>query len=405
MEITSAKLLHADGGLKTLSFLKVETDAGIVGWSEFSEFIGSEGLGGIIERLMEDLIGQDPRRLGQIASRLQARSRLTAGGMSAQACAAIENALLDIKAKALGIPVYELLGGAVRNAVQVYWSHIGTYRVHDAGMFGGTDLRGLDDIKALGAEVKAAGVAALKTNIILFDDNKPANFTPGFRPSRGFPERFADDAVLRAALDQMSALRDGAGPDVRLILDVNFNFRPEGLRKLARLMEPFNLLWLEMDHADPHALAFIRRSTTTPVGSLESVYHRTGYRPFFEQQAVDVAIIDPMWNGVVESVKIADMADTYDVPVSSHGFTSHLGFMMCAHFCAAIPNFAFMEIDLDQPSWVPAFFTKPLPLHEGKIVLSDRPGWGIDVDEATLLAHPPRRKQGWAKRAAAAEGA
>src|ERR1700760_4502338 len=152
MKIVKVEDLHCDAGWRVNSFLKVSTDEGIVGWSEFMEGYGAQGLGEIIERLGARLIGQAPRPVDRHSNYLYAATRQAAGGLNAQAIAAIENALVDIKAKALGIPVYELLGGPYRDRLPVYWSHCGSYRARHFDRIkevAGVDpVRSLDDIVA-----------------------------------------------------------------------------------------------------------------------------------------------------------------------------------------------------------------------------------------------------------------
>ena len=131
MKLAKIEDLHCDAGWRTFSFLKLTTDDGLVGWSEYTEADGSRGLTGVIRGLAEPLIGLDPRPVQQIASMLWVRQVQAPGGVNSRAIAAIENALLDIKGKALGVPVYELFGGPVRERIPVYWSHCGTYRVRN----------------------------------------------------------------------------------------------------------------------------------------------------------------------------------------------------------------------------------------------------------------------------------
>ena len=170
MKITAIESLHADGGRRVLDFLKVSTDEGLVGWSEYNEGFGGLGVTQVIERLAPVLIGKDPRAIEAHVALMQALRRVAAGGVNQQAIGAIENALVDIKAKALGIPVYELLGGPLRDSIRLYWSHCGSYRVGArAEQLGAQPLRNLDDVVALGKEVAASGFTGLKTNIILFD--------------------------------------------------------------------------------------------------------------------------------------------------------------------------------------------------------------------------------------------
>jgi L-alanine-DL-glutamate epimerase-like enolase superfamily enzyme len=118
MKIKSIETLRADAGWRMFSFLKITTDTGIVGWSEFNESFGSAGLKAVIDALCEILIGRDPRPTEQIVANLHVLTRQSRGGLNQQAIAAIENALLDIKAKDLGIPVYALFGGPVRTRIE-----------------------------------------------------------------------------------------------------------------------------------------------------------------------------------------------------------------------------------------------------------------------------------------------
>ena len=110
MRITKIEDLHCNAGWRDFSFLKISTDEGLVGWSEFMESYGSEGLAGVIRKLGARLIGWDPRPVEKITAYLHGVTRQSVGGIAQQAIAAIENALVDLKAKALGVPVYEMLG-------------------------------------------------------------------------------------------------------------------------------------------------------------------------------------------------------------------------------------------------------------------------------------------------------
>jgi L-alanine-DL-glutamate epimerase-like enolase superfamily enzyme len=395
MKITGFETLHCDAGWRTTSFLKVSTDAGITGWSEFMEGYGAQGLGGVIERLGARLVGQDPRPVERHSAWLYAATRQAAGGLNAQAIAAIENALIDIKAKALGIPVYELLGGPVRTRLPVYWSHCGTYRARYGDKIkewaGVEPIRRLDDIVRLGEEVRAKGFKGLKTNIIRFDAERPYIHGPGTNAAPGYPELNIDRRIVDAAVAQLEAFRKGAGRDMALFLDTNFNYKIDGYVKLARALEPLDLTWLEIDIYDPAGLALIRRSARTPIASCESLYGRRQFRPYFEQQAVDFAIIDVAWNGILESVKIAAMADAYEVNVAPHNFNGHLGSLISAHFSAVVPNFKVMEIDIDDVTWKDDMVTVPPVIDNGEFVLPTGPGWGAEVNEAFVRAHPPKR--------------
>ena len=120
MKISRIVDLHADAGWRVFSFLKIESDAGLIGWSEYNESYGSKGLTVVIMKLAEMLIGRDPRPVELITANLYARTRQAPGGLIQQAIAAIENALVDVKAKALGVPVCEMLGGPVRDRLRPF---------------------------------------------------------------------------------------------------------------------------------------------------------------------------------------------------------------------------------------------------------------------------------------------
>src|SRR6516164_3038953 len=376
MKIVKVEDLHCDAGWRLNSLLKVTADEGIVGWSEYMEGYGAQGLTGVVLKLAERfLIGQDPRPVERISTLLYAATRQAAGGVNQMAIAAIENALIDIKAKALGVPVYEMLGGPVRDRLQLYWSHCGTYRARHAERIkewcGVDPVRSLDDIMALGEEVRRKGFKGLKTNLIRFDRDKPYMYGPGTGNPPGFPELNVDHRIVDAAVAQLEAFRRGAGRDVGLHLDTNFNYK--------------------IDRYDPAGLALIRRSARTPISSCESLYGRRQFRPYFENQSVDYAIIDVAWNGILESLKIAAMADAYEVNIAPHNFNGHLGSLISAHMCAVVPNFKVMEIDIDDVKWKDDIVTVPPVIKDGDLLLSTGPGWGADVNEEFVRAHPPRR--------------
>lgn len=396
MKIISVESVHADAGQRNFDFLKLTTDDGLVGWSEYNESFGGAGVSAVIDGLAPQILGKDPRAYESLVTLLYAVRRQAAGGIAQQAIGAIENALLDLKARALGIPVYEMLGGPVRDRVRLYWSHCGTYRLAWAKEMQIPPLRTLDDVVRAGREVVRRGYTALKTNVFVLaprGGDEPYLHSPGFaRRGPGFPELNAERYVLKALRDQLAAFREGAGPDVDILVDLNFNFKTEGFLQVARALEPFDVFWVEIDTRDPKALHYIRSRTTIPVASCECLFGRRDYRPFFEQQAVDVAIIDTPWNGVAESVKIANMADTYEVNVAPHNFYGHLATMMNAHFCALVPNFRIMEIDPDTVPWYDDLVTVKPVIEDGYLRLPMGPGWGTEVNEAAVRAHPPRKR-------------
>ena len=389
MKVSAVEVLQADAGWRLFSFVKLTTDDGIVGWSEYNESFGSAGLGDVIRALAPLVVGQDAMCSEFVVARLHVSTRQSRGGLNHQAIAAIENALLDVRGKALGVPVYALFGGPVRPRVPVYWSHFATYRVSHSKYVGAERPRSYDDLARHAAEVKARGFRALKTNVLPADGEWLQPFNPGFGRTPGHPELNWDNRLLRSVTDQLSAIREAIGPDMGLMLDVNFHFKTEGFRRIASTVAPFDLTWLELDTHDPAALALIRRDAPCPIAACETLCGRREFKPYFEQYAMDTAIIDVVWNGLGESLKIAAMADVYEINVAPHNFYGHLSTVMSAHFAALVPNLRIMEIDIDSVSWRDEFVTHAPVVENGELILPTSPGWGIEVNEAAIRARAP----------------
>ena len=391
MKITGIRTLHADFGWRVLSFLKVETSGGIVGWTEYYEGAGNGGLTGVIAALGEQIVGADPTRVAALANKLAARTLQAPGGLSQQAIGALSNACLDIAAKDRGLPVADLYAGRLRDAVPLYWSHGVSYRVRYADHLGLPAPRSYDDVAKLAQEARAAGYDAFKTNIVLPEDGG------GFRefsPTRGraaaFPALTLAPEVEAAAVRQMQALREGGGEAFGLKLDINFFLRPEAAIRLARRLEPFRLAWLEVDSHDVKALADIRARVPMAVASLEHVYGAAGYRPFLEARAADVAIVDPIWNGYFEARKIATVVDAFEINVAPHNYYGYLSDLISVHLAAATPNLHVMETDPEGVPWRSELYTHAPEVVEGHMRVPDRPGWGTEIDEAAVARHPPK---------------
>lgn len=391
MKIARLEVLHAASGWRVTSFLKVETACGIVGWSEFSEDVGTRGLSATILRLGELVTGLDPRRIEWVTAVLNTSVIPAWSGMNQHAVAAIVNALLDIKGKDLGVPVHALFGGALRDRLPVYWSHCATYRVRYADSLGIPAITTIDQLQEAGAEVVRHGFRALKTNVMMMDNGMLANYRAGFGSTPGYPELNPQPEILLNLDRQLTALREGAGPEVQIMLDANFNFRPEGYLQLIRAVRPHGLAWLELDCYDPAAVALMRREAGFPIATGESLYGRRSFRPFLENYAMDVAIVDVLWNGVLEGLKIASLADAHDVSVAPHNFYGHLADHISAHFAAMIPNFRIMEMDIDDVPWKGEFVTHQPVIEDGHLLVPSRPGWGTDVDEKAVARHPVDR--------------
>jgi L-alanine-DL-glutamate epimerase-like enolase superfamily enzyme len=390
MKITQVETLQADAGWRMFSFLKITTSDGIIGWSEFNESFGSTGLSDVIKGLSPVLIGRDPRRFEQVTQHLHVLTRQSRGGLNQQAIAAIENALLDVAAKSYGISVAALFGGPIRERIPVYWSHFGTYRVRSAALMGVPELRNYDDLARHAQEVRDRGFHALKTNILPVADGRLGSYVPGFGRHAGWPELNWDNKLTRGITEQLSIIREAVGPDMGIHLDINFNFKTEGFKRIAEAVAGANLTWLEIDTHDAPALAEIKRNAPCPIASCETLHGRREFKPFLDHYATDVAIVDVIWNGLLESAKIASMADVYEINVAPHNFYGHLCSAISATFSAIVPNFRVMEIDIDSAPWRDEFYTVVPTIENGEFILPAGPGWGIDINEKAVRARPPK---------------
>ena len=395
MKIVGFDTLHADAG-RSFSFLKIITDKGIIGWSEYtgiSEILRRKGLTAVIESLLKPLIGRDPREIERITNDLYTATRQSPFGLNQQAIGAIQNALIDIKAKSLNIPVYELFGGPLRKHIPLYWSHFALYRLKR-----GFDTHQKEEIKDLAQmaaharSVLEQGYSALKTKIHCFDESGGTGYFPCFGSEPGAPELNLSPLMLKNIVNQMSVIRETVGDELDLILDLNSNFKPDSIIRISRALEHLGIRWLEVDVFDADILRDIREKSPISIGGCEMLCNAKSFAPFFSKRSVDVPLIDVSWNGLLESIKIAHIADVFDLNISPHNFTGYLATQISAHFAAITPNLEIMEFDVDEVPWLGEFFTEPLRIEDGKLMLTEKPGWGMDVDEKAVLKRPPRTK-------------
>ena len=282
------------------------------------------------------------------------------GGPYLTAISGVEMALWDLAGKALGVPVYRLMGGRVRQRVPVY--------LH------ATDAA---DAKNLIAETKVKG---LKLGI----DYKPWDSTlkKGIEPEKSWNLHLnnpqTDDIVALVA-----SVREAVGRDYDLMLECHTRFDTESAIQLCHLLEPYRLTWVEepipSDNAD--AMAKIRSQTRVPIAAGENIYTRWGYRPFLEKQALSVIQPDMCkTGGLLEGRKIAALAEMYFVPVAPHGVASPLATMAYAHVCTAIPNLLMLE-------WTHYLnknfttLTDTVTLSDGDLVPTTKPGIGVALND------------------------
>jgi len=388
--VTRVETLACDAGWRNYHFVKLVTEDGIVGWSEYDEGFGAPGVSAAIERLTARVVGEPVGDHERIYAELYAATRPAAGGVVALAMGAIENALLDAKARTLGVPCYQLLGGRLRERIRVYWSHCATWRINRSAWYKPA-ITDLDGVRAIGREVREKGFSACKTNIFLYDEQgrNPVAWRPGFGAPNA-PELNVERRVLHNLRMHLEALREGTGSEVDILLDLNFNAKTEGFLKILRALADLDLFWVEIDSYVPEALATIRRQSPHPIASCETLLGLREFMPYFREQAMDVAIVDTPWNGVWQSMKIANLAEAQEVNVAPHNFYGHLCTMMNAHFAAAVPNLRIMETDIDRLEWDDALFTHVPEYVDGHLLMPQRPGWGTEPVEDAIRAHPPK---------------
>jgi len=389
MKITSVKTFIVDGGFRPWTFVKIETsDPGLIGWGDCTDW-GSPGpVAATVERYAEWIIGKDPMQAEAIWWELHSASVRHIGGIAYKAMAGIDSALWDIRGKALNTPVWQLLGGKLRDELRLYWSHCGSVRAQPerAERLGIPRVRTTDDVKRLSEEVLKRGYTAIKTNLFPLEDR------PDTRWVRNAFSTHAGDApnpVVRNAEAIVGAFRENLGPDVGIALDIAFTFKLGGAIKLARAMEPYDLMWLETETFDPEALQVIRQSTRTPICTGESLFGAQGYRPYLQLHAQDVIMPDLAWNGITMGKKICDLAHAFDTLIAPHNCHSPLNTLVSANVCATIPNFYIHELDVDDAPWRDDIMTHPFEIKNGHLQLPTRPGLGSDLIEKELAKHPP----------------
>ena len=387
MKITQLETFIVDAGWRPWIFVRVDTDAGISGWGECSDGRSPYGVTGTVRDLTPLLIGKDPRAYEMRFWDMLRGTRQSPGGIAAKAIAGVELALIDIKARALGISVIELFGGPTREQVRLYWSHCGTSRARNHELLKTPPLRTMADIAALGREVVEKGYTALKTNIVIPGDPASVYFG-GFGGMPGTTDGVVTRQLLRHIETLIGTLRDAVGPEVDINLDLNFNFKPESCMRIAQVLEQFDLLWLEIDMYEPDAIRQIKDATRTKICTGENLFYMREFIPYFQARAADVFMIDVPWNGFAQSKKVGDLAEAYQLNIAPHNYYSHLSTHISASLCAVLPNVRIMEIDVDDVPWREDMVTQLPKIENGHLTIPTGAGWGTEMVEDVLRAHP-----------------
>jgi galactonate dehydratase len=344
--------------------VRVYTDQGIIGQGETTD--AAQGNVPLIHSFARLLVGQDPLNIEAAFERIRT-SGVFAGAQAGQfvtALTGVEIALWDIAGKALGVPVYQLLGGKVRDRVRIYC---------DSGER--EMIPGDEQSKARIQQIQEMGFTAAKIDID--DARDPArmdrvNWT-------------ASNGEIEHMIAKVAFTRELYPKNFDLAVDMHARYDAGTGKRVAREVEPFKLMWLEepVPAENIDAMRDIRASTSTPICCGENIYMRWGFREILEKRAADIIMPDfQKTGGLLESRKIADMAHAYYVPVAPHGVTSPIGMMATAHVCAAIPNFLVQEWHwIDSPDLWRNWVKEGEIIQKGFITLPDRPGLGVEMNE------------------------
>ncbi len=383
MKITNVDPIQCDAAWASFTFVRIETDAGITGYGECTDWRMPNALAGGVRDMASIVAGKDPMAIGKLSSDMKNRAQQAPSGLIQRSIAGIECALWDIKGKAYGVPVYELLGGKHRDKLRLYWSHCGTYRARYSQFLQTPPIRSYADITALGREVVDRGFTALKTNIVV-----PGDPASTIRSIDGNMQPGVLDRIER----NVDAFREGVGDAADIALDINFHFKTEPARRIARALEGKGLMWLEFDSFDACAVRDVKDSTSTAICSGESINTLRDYLPFLQSHAMDIAMVDVPWSGIIEAVGISAVADAHEILVAPHNYYSHLATFMTAHFCASTKNVKIMEIDVDGAPWRDELVTEMPKISDGHLIVPDAPGWGTDLNIEALERWPSKGK-------------
>ncbi len=376
MKITDIEVLrmqaHAEPTNNWL-FVRIHTDAGITGIGEGSLQYKDAALAAEIENFGTYLRGKDPFEIEKHWTSLHRRVTWTGGAVTMSAISAIDLALWDIKGKALGVPVYELIGGKVRDRVPLYAN----------GWFAG------DEPSAHGPQEGAEGeqewYAARAAEVV----------AKGFRCLKIYPfrgEQVITPERMKRGVGLVRTLRETVGPDIEIAVDIRARLNVWSARRVAQALEPYNIAWLEepilFDNAD--TMGEFARSVNVPVATGEQLYTRWEFRALLEQNAVGIIQPDICHaGGFSELRKIAAMAETYYVSLSPHNSNGPISTVASLHLDMAINNCHMQELFLNSLPYYQEVLTKPLVIEDGYGTPPAGPGWGTDLDDEILAQHPP----------------
>jgi galactonate dehydratase len=327
-------------------FLKVHTNAGIVGLGEPVVEGRARTVATAVQEIEPYLVGKDPRQVVHHWQAIYRHAFYRGGPVLTSALSGIDMALWDIKGKALGVPVYELLGGPTRTRVRVY-----------------AHARGPEQLK----QAVARGFTAFKTG-----------------PATGRPARYVETpAQVRRVADHFAALREAAGDDIDIAIDFHGAVSPATAKLLIKALEPYQPMFVEEPcQAQNHdVMAEIARGTHLPIATGERVFTKWGFREVLEKRAATILQPDLCHAGGITEVRlIAGMAEAYYAAIAPHNPLGPISLAAGVQLAASIPNFLCQE----QVSLGEGYLKQPFTLRQGYLDLPTGPGLGIELDDDAL---------------------
>ncbi len=368
MKITKVSTCIVNAEMRNWVFVKVETDVeGLYGWGEASLEWKTRAVASAVEDFGPFVVGEDPLRIEHLFQKMYRQSFWRLGPIGMSAISGIEQALWDIKGKHLGVPVYELLGGRVRDRVRMY-THLGGGQM--SAVYETVDPAPLVE---LALKVVASGYSAVKVV-----------FVPYSRPLEG-------PTMVRRFAHLMERLREAVGPEVDIMIDFHGRTFPAMAVQYINAVEEFAPFFCEepVPPEMPDALLEVRQQTKVPIATGERLVRRAEFTSLFERRACHVIQPDLCHcGGLWEARKIAAAAETYQMGVAPHNPLGPVANAAALHFALATPNFLIQEDMLQDVPWRWDVVQSSLETKEGYWLPSDAPGLGIEVNESEALKHP-----------------
>lgn len=337
-------------------FVKITTDAGIVGWGEMLKD-KARACVGEVEEQKQHLLGQDPRRITYIWQSLYKHGFYRGGPVLSAVLSGIDMALWDIRGKAVGLPVYELLGGAVRDRIRIYGSQ---------------------------ADVAAGRAFAFKTQLRSVE---PAGQTTGGGGGQRQAVRYSESpAFVDGIVKYFGGLREKFGRGVQIGVEFHGASQPRAALKVIKALEQFDPMFYEepVQSENLDVIADIARQTHIPIAIGERVYTKWGFREVLEKKAASIIQPDVCYaGGITELRLIAGLAESHYVPVAPHNPQGPCSLAASCQIAATIPNFLLQERGTDTHE---NMLRNPFQAKAGFLPLPTGPGLGIDIDEARFMA-------------------